>query len=248
MIYCVLEMDPEPCYACGKEFRNSRANAAHKKYCSAKGGGADIGTEGRLSCTTCGGKFKTDYEIVLTHHNAGCKAVRQAVQDAECESDDDWCHNDSNGGGDHDDDARLFASDAMSGYDTTKLKRDWANENPRIWDMDDLLEKNKGEEWKGDDHHLRDLCLKDKLELIYLYVMYHKGISLDTVQSFVNIATSVHGAERISMKAADKRLKSCSGGFPPTPYDKESVRVGAPPSLLSPPRPPVPRRWVLSIY
>ena len=86
---------------------------------------------------------------MLTHHNAGCKAVRLAVQDAECESDDDWCHNDSNGGGDHDDDARLFASGAMSGCDTTKLKREWANENPRIWDMDDLLEKNKVEEWKG---------------------------------------------------------------------------------------------------
>ena len=43
------------------------ANAAHKKYCSAKGGGADIGTEGPLSCTTCGGKFKTEYEISFAH-------------------------------------------------------------------------------------------------------------------------------------------------------------------------------------
>ena len=224
-----MEEEPRPCYACGRQFKNSRAYASHRSHCSAKGEGAEVGKFGRLSCSICGGKFQTDYDIVLAHHFASCESVRLAVQAAACGNDDDWGHNDSYGVGDDDDDGRLFASstDVMSGCDsTTILKREWANENPRIWNMDDLLQKNKGEEWKGDDHHLKDLCLKDKLELTYLYLMYHKGLSLDTVQTFVNIATSVHGAERISMKAADKRLKSCSGGFPPTPYDKECVRVG----------------------
>ena len=218
-----------PCYACGRVFKNSRAYASHRSHCSVKAEGSEVGKVGRLSCTICDGKFQTGYEVVLAHHSAECKSIRLAVQAAACGNDDDWGHNDSYGVGDDDDDGRLFASstDVMSGCDsTTILKREWANENPRIWNMDDLLQKNKGEEWKGDDHHLKDLCLKDKLELTYLYLMYHKGLSLDTVQTFVNIATSVHGAERISMKAADKRLKSCSGGFPPTPYDKECVRVG----------------------